>query len=503
MLFLGAGLCLLTVVLSTFALAAGAHVLVTWLSGGAFLVYLGLMFPRVSRTTRVLLLIATLLGIVGFATGGMTTSAFREALGTSAFMGALFTCFGTLRDAASSSLLMQRAGTFLASRPPGQRYGALSAGSHLFGLILNFSTISLLGTLVHEGTRAADGDPNDERTRKAAFLRRHMAQAIHRGFSTTTIWCPLTICIAVIFTALPETTWVRTLPWLLGVTATFLLSGWLLDRLSHRTPAGANGSGSGTGASNGNGNVSGLDTGTPGETPGSWWLLLAIVGLVVVIFSSGWFVEEMLDVRLVLGVMIVCPFFALGWILIQGVPARGLSGALSETGRRAEHHLRNAFPKYANELGIIGGSTLIALVTAAALPDTWVPAVIHWLDLPPWVLIAAVPWLAILLGQVGMSPLLSVALIASTMPTPAHLGLNPETMAVAYAGAWSLVTSTSPYTAALLLSSGLASTRSTTVTPFQFGPIANGPYTLVNLLALDGLIAFMELSGVLSGAPAA
>ncbi len=81
----------------------------------------------------------------------------REALAAGGFIIGFFIALSSLRTAAGSSAAIRRCGEYLASRTPGKRYLALTTGGHLFSLVLNYGSISLLGTLVAQAETGPDG----------------------------------------------------------------------------------------------------------------------------------------------------------------------------------------------------------------------------------------------------------------------------------------------------------------------------------------------------------
>ncbi|WP_041795602.1 hypothetical protein [Pararhodospirillum photometricum] len=467
-----AGVALAGVVGLSLAMEMGAPVTLQWASGALLLLYGAVLFRRMSLSAQGLILVAVALAGPALVQGWLGPEALRDALGRAGAIAALFACFGFLRDAAAASEGVRRCGRFLARRPPGQRYGALTLGGHLFGLILNFGAIPLLGTLTVEGTRAADRpDEDPARIRRDAIRRHRMAQAVHRGFIATLTWSPLTVSMAVIFSTVHGAQWRESAPWLAGTAGLFVGLGWLLDRFSpvRRT--------------------TGLAP-DPDEG-GSWALLLPVLGLVAAIFGAGVFLEEALDLRLVVAVMIVSPVAAALWMLAQSRVCRSWPGALAATGERLGRHVLETFPTYHTELMVVAASAFIGMVIAAVLPPDAVPSLLAALGWPAWVVLAVVPWLCVLGGQVGMSPVLSVSLLAATLPAPAVLGVPATAMVAAFSGSWALVAASSPFTAAVLTSTRVATSRARPTSPLRFGLRDNLSFTLLATLALSVYVAVL------------
>jgi hypothetical protein len=156
--------------------AAGA------VGGVALLGFLLLEFPPQSVHVRVLFLALMAAAVSGLAASAHPASLLLASGRRAAHYAVFFLALGVLRDAAETSPLVQRCGRHLVAQPAGARYAALTAGGHLFGIILSYGAIELLGGLVGQANRALGDDP-------ATRLRtRRMLMAIFRGFATMNCW---------------------------------------------------------------------------------------------------------------------------------------------------------------------------------------------------------------------------------------------------------------------------------------------------------------------------
>ncbi|WP_413207672.1 hypothetical protein [Rhodospirillum sp. A1_3_36] len=470
-----AGPVLLIAVLLTLAVELGAPRSLDWGTLGALVVFLLLVWPRTRRSGRTFVWLCLGLSSYALWSGALSADDLRGAIHRVGFICALFTAFGMLREAAATSCVVRRCGLFLSRRKPGWRYIALNLGGQLFGIILNFGVIPLLGAMVTEGTRDADRPEKDaDRARRAAIRRLRMVQAVNRGFSTTLAWSPLTVSQAVILTALPSLTWEEEIPWLLILAAAFTLVGWTLDRIARAR----------------------FKVGPPlpdskEEEEGSWALVLPILALVVGLLGLGLGLSRLIDARLVVSVMLMIPLVAAGWLFTQSRADRGLGRAIAETGHRLGLHVRDTFPAYHHELAIVGSAAFLGVIVSAFIPVDRIVDLLTHLNMPAWVPLTLVPWLALLGGQLGMSPVLSVTLLAAAMPAPEVLGLPPALMAVSYAGAWGLVAASSPFTASVLIASGIAHSKVFRITPLGFGVKYNGAFVGICGLLLSAYVAFL------------
>lgn len=380
--------------------------------------------------------------------------ALAAGLNRAVFIATLFTALGMLREAAGTSDLVRRCGLFLAGQPPGRRYAALTAGGHLFAIILNFGAVALLGALVE---RSLEGD----RSERGRLRERRMMTAIHRGFATILAWSPLTVSLAVVLTALPDTGWAAVAPWCLGTAGGLIVLGWALDR-AIRPPRRLR------------------SPGPPPRPPGSWALVLPIAGLVVAVFALGFALEELFAVRLVTGVMAAAPVMAALWLLVQ-------ERAPAATLRRLRTHVLDGFPAYRLELSILTAAAFVGSLFGALLPHDAVAAALDAVPLPAWGLVAALGWMVVALGQAGLNPVLTVSAVAGVLPPPEVLGVPPAAVAVALTGAWALTAASSPFGAATLIIGQMTGVGATAA-----GSRWNGPFAVTGLLALTvwvGLVA--------------
>ncbi|MTE01446.1 hypothetical protein GIY56_14250 [Paracoccus sp. YIM 132242] len=345
------------------------------------------------------------------------------ALTRGGFIIALFASLSALRSAAIGSQAILDCGRFLARQPPGRRYLALTVGGHLFGLILLYGSISLLGGLAAEST-ANEADQELRRHR----LRR-MLVAIQRGFASTLCWSPMALSMAVTLSVVQGASWPGAVGLCLVSSVLMIGIGWALDAVfkpTLRTPP------------------------PPRAVETDRWLarlrpLLVLLGIVV----GGVFALHLATGVVVTGaVMTVVPLVAMAWILIlPPLPGERAATLGARMGQFATRDLAG----YRGEIillfmaGFIGslGSWLLVPIMQAHGPD--LSAV------PPLLILAALVWIIPLTGQIGMNPILAVSLLVPLLPAPAALGIHPTAMVVAITGGWAISGNTSPFTASVLL----------------------------------------------------
>lgn len=427
--------------------------ILSYLAAGFTLLGLMCFAPQVPRTGQVFLGIGVALVLVALSTLSEWREAILTALARGSFIAAFFTALTAIRSAAITDPNIMECGRFLAGQPPGRRYLALTLGGHLFGLVLMYGSISLLGSLASEN---ANREPNAE-------IRQHrtrrMLVAVQRGFISTLPWSPLGFATAITLTVVPGATWAAAIPFTIVSALVVAGVGWALDalfkpRLSVPSPA-------------------------RGQAEGQWFShLKPLYILLAVLMLSSAFVHFTTGVRIFGAVMALVPCIALIWVVLQG-RAAGRAGEQAQhptqimTTRACQFALQD-IPGLRKELtilimaGFIGslGSTIaVPLVQGAGL---------NFVAVPTWLLLLAVFWSVPLTGQLGMNPILAVSLLAPLLPAPEVLGLPPALLVCAITSGWALSGATSPFTASVLLIGAFGK-----VSPTHVGLRWNGPYALV------------------------
>jgi hypothetical protein len=424
----------------------------SWLAGVSTAIAITLLVTQVPWSRRVFVLVGAVLFLAAVATLPDWLRATEAALRSASFIAAFFVSLTTIRSAAMGSPSIERCGRFLADQPPGRRYLALTIGGQLFGLILMYGAISLLGSL---SASSAAREPNAE-------IRRHrvrrMLVAIQRGFVSTLPWSPLAFAMAISTTLVPGASWEEAV--LPCLVSGFLLAGlgWGLDtvfkpRLSAPPP--------------------------PRATPEGGWLgrLKPLLVLLAVLTVSVTALYAATGVRVVALVMTVVPVIALVWVAVQsrstghdgaGIRSRTSSFAMVELpGNGSELVLL----VMAGFIGAMGAFLSAPLVEAAGLDLSAVPTS---------ALLLGVFWLIPLAGQIGMNPILAVSLMLPLLPSPETMGIAPATLIVAITSGWALSGATSPFTASTTLVAAIGG-----VSASHVGTRWNGPYALICGLALS------------------
>ncbi len=448
------------VLLFTVLLVIGVewHGAMVFVHGAAAAVFLFVIVatPIVPWSRRVFVLVGLALFIAALLTRPDWLEIIEAGLGSAAFIAAFFTASACLRNASATSPSIAESGRYLAHQPPGRRYAALTAGGHLFGIILLYGAIGLLGNLAELSARR-EQDPQVRRIR----IRRMML-AIQRGFVSTLCWSPLTFSMAISTTLVPGASWADAFA--LGVVGSVIMAtaGWGLDTIFKPR----------------------LSRPRPRVLPeGTWRSLIPMLMLLAILLISVGGVSVATGLRAVAVVLVVVPLLAAGWIAMQNAN----DAPVRRVFQRAAGYSEDLF-SYRSELvllvmagfiGTLGSHLLLPLIAGSDL---------DLLALPPWVILVALVWLIPLAGLLGMNPILSVSLMAPILPSAEAMGIAPSAIIVAITSGWALSGASSPYTATTLLVGTIAK-----VSAWRVGVTWNGAYTLLCGALLSGWVAVVSL----------
>ncbi|KGJ04844.1 hypothetical protein IT41_09290 [Paracoccus halophilus] len=375
------------------------------------------------------------------------------AIASGSLIVALFTALSAIRSAAVSSQEILETGRFLARQPPGLRYVALTVGGHLFGLILLYGSIALLGSLATDSA-AREPDPEIRRHRT-----RRMLVAIQRGFAATLTWSPLGFSMVISTSLVPGADWsLVALPCLVSA-GLLMFGGWALDtafkpRLSQPAPP------------------------RPPET-GRWLIHLRPLLILLSAVIAGVVALRLLTgVEVIGAVMSLVPAVAIAWIFIQRLPSG--AGSLRYTGTRIAGFVTRELPGYRGEILLLFMAAFIGSLGSFLLVPLMADLGLDLSAVPPMLILVALIWIIPLTGQLGMNPILSVSLLVPLLPPPEAMGVSPAVVVGAITGGWALSGVTSPFTASVLLAGSLGQ-----VPPRHAGLVWNGPYAGVMGLVLS------------------
>jgi hypothetical protein len=454
------GLIMVATLLTTIPYHFTGFPALSYIAGVLVLFGLAAFAPQVAKSRRFFLLIGALLTVIAVSTLPNWGEAVFAALTQASFIASLFCALLAIRTAASKSPSIIECGRFLANQAPGKRYLALTIGGHLFGLILLYGSISLLGSLATESAREAP----------SGYVRKHrirrMLVAIQRGFASTLMWSPLSFSLAITLSVVPGASWAGVLPVALCGTVFLILSGWALDVIFKPRPSG--------------------HPPPAQDTSCRAWLhhLTPLITLLALVLASAGIVHFTFGVKIFAAVMALVPLIAMGWVALQSGgdhPAAAVRDNVADFAIREIPGLNGELVllSMAGFIGTLGATVANPLVEAAGIDLSSIPAAL---------LLVGIFWLVPVTGQIGMNPILAVSLIGPLLPSPEMLGIAPVAMVFAITSGWALSGVTSPFTASVLLVASYGN-----ITPWHVAWRWNGSYILTVGAVVSLLICALSI----------
>ena len=425
-------------------------------AAGAILLFLALEFGRQRRVIRVLLAVLVAIGLAAIAVAPEPWGVFWAAWRRGAAYAAFFLALGALREAAETSATVRRCGRQLIGQPAGRRYAAVTAGGHLFGIILSYGSIELLGAMVARGGAARGG--------AGVAARRRMLMGAYRGFAAMNCWSPLNIMTAVVSTAVPAADLRPLMPVGFVVSLGMMAAGWWLDR-GERGEAGV--------------------TAASGE---GWAVHLRVVGLVLLVMGLAEAVAAWGGVSLSVGVTAMVPAVGFGWIGVQVFRALRPRLALAMMGRRVARFVARV-PSFRGEATVLAAGGFLGVALGAALPAGGLAAVVP--GVPGLVVALGVPVVMTAAGLIGFNAIAVVAILGAAVPDPMAFGVSPQVFALACMLGWGVAVGLTPMSA-----SALATARWTGSDPWTVTVRWNRGFTAVVMALVWGVLAAAYLVGL-------
>lgn len=403
-----------------------------------------------TSSRRIFVLVALILSLMNLAWNLEWRETLVRGAATAGFIAAFFSALTTLKFAAASSPAIRRCGEFLSLQPPGRRYLALTIGGQLFGLLLNYGAIQLLGAM----SVANVGRELGEEARKHRIRR--MLLAIQRGFISILPWSPFSFAIVISTTLVPGASWTQAAPPGLVSGAILAGLGWLLDRLFKPK----------------------LDAPIPVrlKDQGSWFSIMPLLSLLLLLGLILTVAHLLTGVRILILVMVVTPLLSIAWIVIQTAgrrPARHVR-------RRVRNYLMVQLAGLRSEMLLLMMAGYLGTVASPLLGTGLQQLGINLAGMPAWIVLVLIVWLIPIAGQFGMNPILAAALIAPVLPESSALGVTPSAIVTALTAGWVLSGVSSPFTATTLLTGSFAG-----VSALHVGQRWNGWFTLLCAVALS------------------
>lgn len=448
-------LCLLTTMISVigYELFLPNSVLV-FIAGIALALFFLMQRNYINKLGKVIIFIALLSAVllIWIAEPLIT---LERAVNRAAFFAAFLAALAFIRLAAQRSIIVQRCGQLVVSQPPSRRYGIITMSSYLFGNVLNFGVIHLLGMMIEKGNslQAAGG-----KLRVQDARRKRMSLALLRGFALLPLASPFSIALALMLANMPQLQWVPLM--LMGGGAAILIFfiGWLLDYLQNPVPA----------------KIKATAVVDVEQSVVSWRDALPFLAIIIGIFILSISIENLADVSLSVAILIVFPVSGLIWFVIENlyVSKRPVMGQLVKDIPNVMNDLRS-------EIAIISSACFFGAIMTDVIPKELVMVLLETLDLSEVFLSLVLCVLVAAIAHFGISPFISATFLASAL-APLLVGkYSPEMIALGLISGWSLATSGSPVSIAALIVSAING-QSSQVLAYKW----NALYSIISLLVM-------------------
>ncbi|WP_417832221.1 hypothetical protein [Terasakiella sp.] len=395
-----------------------------FIASGAVLLFLALTWQKVSRPGKIFIAINIVMLVLFWGDGvdrAIVEQGFSRVILFSAFMIALV----FLRVAAKRSLIISRCGNFLINQKPGKRYAVLSYGSCLLGAILSFGALNLMGQVIANGNtlEAAKGD-----SRIHLIRLQRMVLAMLRGFSTLPLSSPFSISMALVLSIIPALEWQSLIPLSLVFAIVLIGLGWIMDYRAYPPPK------------SGAGLIAGQRK--------NFQAVLAFIVIVLCLFGLSGGLSMYMGYGLPTSILLVSPLFGLVWFLIEG----GLSGfGLKSVSMQFSQNLGQELNAMSSEVAVIGGASFTGSLVAAIIPADLVQSLTGSMGLEGFALAVFCALMVTGTSIVGVSPFVSVTILASTFANVAAFGLSPYVLALSLLIGWAMALNASPLTISTIL----------------------------------------------------
>jgi hypothetical protein len=419
--------------------------------------YIMTQWPDLARAGRVLAIGALVLVGVAFLTDDPVALVIT-GLERSVFMCTFLLFLGIIRAAADGSEIVRRCGSLLLSQKPGTRYSAFWTGGTLFGAIISVGSLSVFGPMINSANTLASVG-GDERIR--LIRARRSMLALLRGFTSSLLWSPMSISLAIVLKSLPDARWPYVLTIGAGIALLQMIMGWLLDKLAYKRPA---------------------STTVVLPSTETWSVFLYPTFLILAIFAIGSGLESLFSISLATGVMTGAPLVTLMWLVVQGM-RRSSTTITRHVGKNLGSFMRNTIPRYRMEITILSTAGFAGAIIAHFLEPEMVAAALAWVGAPAFLVPALVMATVIVGGLLGLNAIITVMILGGALPDPTAFGVSPIILATCYLAAWGMTVGNSPVAMSTLTIGNLNQVSGATV-----GLAWNGNYTLACFLLSSSVL---------------
>ncbi len=455
-------LLLLAVLTATLSYTLLGGRLALFIAGISLLAFLLHQWRAINTTGKVMLSVSVVsLGLLNWSDAPLDLAS--SAISRASFFATFLVALTFLRLAAKHSIMVKRCGKLVVNQPPALRYGVISSASCLFGTILSFGVVHLIGLIIHKGNtlEAAGGIARIQEKR-----RQRMSLALHRGFSAIPLASPFSITMTLMLATIPDLRWQSLLPIGLGTALTLIGLGWGFDYFSNPKKAPVEAQYHGPKL--------------------SWNPALQFIGLIISLFALAAVLAETASLSLPLAILLTAPPCGLLW-LAWGHRSAGFSTAFGRTSRMLGQQLPSELNGLRTEIAILCGASFIGVIIADLIPQQQLVQLVQTFGLSSAPLAIAACALVPLFALIGIGPIVTVTVIASTLSSATALQLPPELLAIALMSGWALALNSSPISLSALMVANTTgcSTRDLTLN-------WNGLYSLLGFACISLWLLFIS-----------
>ncbi len=351
------------------------------------------------------------------------TMELAGALSQASFLMAFVLLLGLLHEAAATSPSIDALGRYLSRQPAGRRFYALFAGTGIMAVLFNIGVVSFLVPLIQRGIRSsAPDDPLNP------IRERRQVSALLRGFAWCVIWSPTAIAPLALMELIPG---VDRKLWMvlgLGIFVIYMILGATEDSFRWRA-----------------------------YRPRAKQVRPVFPGHAALMFAAacGWLfvlaivVSHMLDETIIFGLMAVCPFMLVGWIIVQN--RAGGQVAWPKVGSRLNQIAFTNLPHSARVAVTLACSGFIGRAAASLVPAQAVATRLGLDAVPDFLLLSCVPPAIAAMSLLGLSPIMTAVFFGSFFGSLAVMPADPTLIALSISMGWSLSMYLSPFATVVLM----------------------------------------------------
>ncbi|MFC1665914.1 hypothetical protein ACFL17_09890 [Pseudomonadota bacterium] len=387
-----------------YAVQPGA--LLRYVSAVLIIVFLVLEFSATPRLQRAIALCLVTAGVIFALASGRAFEVALQGIIRSQIFLALFFAVSWLQVPASQSPSLRAARALAVDQPSNRRHPILAYTVLLLSSVLNLAGLSLMTSIVSE--------------KVSSKPKKRYTLALMQGFTSAMAWSPFMVSVPVLLVTLPDLQWSDFAFYGFFVAVVYILVGWIIDRLFFQR----------------------IDDNViiqPKKLPENiiWRLAGILIFLVVPVMG----LVRLSGLPIPIALAIVVPPFALIWY-------RSMNKS-SSAGGSMSRQVISGFPNLRSEVWIFVCANVFGGGVAGFVTPETVSLLLENFAVTADVALLVLPIVVVLLGVVGLHPMIPIIVIAELF-SPEALGLRPWVMGLMLLSAWTLSVNVSPFSGVVL-----------------------------------------------------